>query len=207
MTRLLYGRDLVVASELDPTYLAILRNRFVNNPGVTVEQLDLNSEDYQGLREYKFDTVVCLNVLEHVEHDREALQHLYDVLVPGGRVILYVPADQKLFGSIDTTVGHFRRYSKEELDGALRDAGFVIEKSRYLNIIGRFGWWLNGQVFRRQHMPAGQSWIFDLMVPFIRRFEPENPTNGLSLLAIARKPEAAAAAERQEAALAVASAP
>ncbi len=192
MTRVLYGRDLIVATDLELPYLHILRNRFARNPTIEVERLDLNSDDCLALKRHEFDTVVCLNVLEHIEDHEGALQRLYEVLMPGGRLALFVPADQKLFGTMDTQVGHFRRYAREELRSLLEGAGFVTEKITYQNIFGRFGWWLNGRVLKRTHLPSGQSRLFDFFVPILRKLEPENPSRGLSLIAIATKPAAVA---------------
>jgi glycosyltransferase involved in cell wall biosynthesis len=192
MTRVLYGRDLIVATDLELPYLHILRNRFARNPTIEVERLDLNSDDCLALKRHEFDTVVCLNVLEHIEDHEGALQRLYEVLMPGGRLALFVPADQKLFGTMDTQVGHFRRYSREELQRVMEAAGFVTEKLTYQNIFGRFGWWLNGRVFKRAHLPAGQSRMFDYVVPILRRLEPKNPSRGLSLIAVGTKPLAVA---------------
>jgi glycosyltransferase involved in cell wall biosynthesis len=192
MTRVLYGRDLIVATDLELPYLHILRNRFARNPTIEVARLDLNSDDCLALKHHEFDTVVCLNVLEHIEDHEGALQRLYEVLMPGGRLALFVPADQKLFGTMDTQVGHFRRYSREELQRLIEAAGFVIDKITYQNIVGRFGWWLNGRVLKRAHLPGGQSRLFDLVVPILRRLEPKNPSRGLSLIAVARKPLASA---------------
>ena len=188
MTRVLYGRDLIVATDLELPYLHILRNRFARNPTIKVERLDLNSDECLALKHHEFDTVVCLNVLEHIEDHEGALQRLYDVLMPGGRLALFVPADQKLFGTMDTQVGHFRRYSREELQRLIEAAGFVTEKMTYQNIFGRFGWWLNGRVLKRAHLPRGQSRLFDLPVPILRRIEPKNRSKGLSLIAVATKP-------------------
>ena len=199
MTRVLYGRDLIVATDLELPYLHILRNRFSRNPTIEVERLDLNSDDCLALKHHEFDTVVCLNVLEHIEDHEGALQRLYEVLMPGGRLALFVPADQKLFGTMDTQVGHFRRYSREDLQRLIEAAGFVIDKITYQNILGRFGWWLNGRVLKRAHLPGGQSRLFDLFVPILRRLEPENPSKGLSLIAVARKPLAAADAATRSA--------
>jgi glycosyltransferase involved in cell wall biosynthesis len=195
MTRVMYGRDLIVATDLELPYLHMLRNRFARNPTIEVHRLDLNSDDCLALKHHEFDTVVCLNVLEHIEDHEGALQRLYEVLMPGGRLALFVPADQKLFGTIDTQVGHFRRYSREELQQLMEAAGFAMEKITYQNIFGRFGWWLNGRVLKRAHLPAGQSRIFDLFVPILRRLEPKNPSRGLSLIAIGVKPASAAVSD------------
>jgi len=199
MTRVLYGRDLIVATDLELPYLHILRNRFFRNPTIEVARLDLNSDDCLALKHHQFDTVVCLNVLEHIEDHEGALQRLHEVLVPGGRLALFVPADQNLFGTMDTQVGHFRRYSREELQQLMEAAGFETEKITYQNVFGRFGWWLNGRVLKRAHLPAGQSRLFDRFVPILRRLEPKNPKRGLSLIAVGRKRDAAAIAEPRSA--------
>jgi glycosyltransferase involved in cell wall biosynthesis len=188
MTRVLYGRDLIVATDLELPYLHILRNRFSRNPTIRVERLDLNSDDCLALKSHQFDTVVCLNVLEHIENDEGALQRLFEILAPGGRLVLFVPADQKLFGTMDTQVGHYRRYSREQLARVMENAGFTPEMMTYRNVFGRFGWWLNGRVLKRAHVPGGQSRIFDWFVPLLKRIEPANPRNGLSLIAVATKP-------------------
>ncbi|HEX8172254.1 MAG TPA: glycosyltransferase [Thermoanaerobaculia bacterium] len=197
MTRVLYGRDLIVATDIEVPYLHVLRNRFARNPTIRVAKLDLNSDDHLPLKDHAFDTVVCLNVLEHIEYDEQALHNLYDVLVPGGRLLLFVPADQKLYGTLDKQVGHFRRYSRESLQRVIEAAGFITDKITYQNRFGRFGWWLNGKVLKRTHMPAGQSRVFDMLVPLLRRLEPADPSNGLSLVAVATKPHAAEQAHTQ----------
>jgi glycosyltransferase involved in cell wall biosynthesis len=188
MTRILYGRDLIVATDVELPYLHILRNRFSRNPTIKVEPLDLNSDESLGLKRYRFDTVVCLNVLEHIEDDEAAARRIYELLEPGGKLALFVPADQSLFGSMDSQVGHYRRYSREQLTQVIEAAGFKAERVFYQNVFGRLGWWFNGQVLKRAHLPAGQSRIFDFFVPLLRRLEPAEPSNGLSLIAIATKP-------------------
>ena len=199
MTRLLYGRDLIVATDLEAAYIHILQNRFRRQPTIQVAKLDLESDDWKALRHHQFDTIVCFNVLEHIEHDVDALQRMRDLLVPGGRLLLFVPADQKLYGTLDKQVGHFRRYSAETLSSVIAAAGLEIRQMSYHNIFGRLGWWFNGRVLKRRHMPAAQSRIFDFFVPLLRRIEPRAPRNGLSLVAVAEKPLARPVAMGQDA--------
>ncbi|HVT02332.1 MAG TPA: bifunctional glycosyltransferase/class I SAM-dependent methyltransferase [Thermoanaerobaculia bacterium] len=188
MTRLLYGRELVVATDKETPYVDILRNNFRRRPGIAVEPLDLDSDEALELSRYCFDTVIALNVLEHIDKDTDAMRRIFGILKPGGKLVVYVPADQRLFGSLDETVGHFRRYDKKELAEKMTEAGFEVQKIFYQNRFGRLGWWLNAVVLRRTHMPGGQSRIFDIFVPFIRHIEKgrELPT-GLSLIAIGEK--------------------
>ena len=199
MTRVMYGRELIVATDVELPYLHILRNRFARNPTIRVAKLDLNSDDdCNALKDYRFDTIVCLNVLEHIEDDRGALRRLYSLLNPGGHLLLFVPADQKLYGTIDRQVGHFRRYAFDQLKELIESEGFQVPEIFHQNYFGRFGWWLNGRLLRRAHVPANQSRIFDLFVPILRKLEGKNPRKGLSLVAVAAKPQADAQAVRHD---------
>jgi glycosyltransferase involved in cell wall biosynthesis len=190
MTRLLYGRPLVVATDVEQPYIDTLRNKFRRRPGVEVEHLDLNDDRCLELAHYDFDSVVCLNVLEHVEDDEGALRRLHTLCGEGGTVAIYVPAGPSLFGTMDKVVGHYRRYTREELQAKMELAGFVVEKIFYQNSFGRLGWWWNGRVLRSAEMPGMQSKIFDRMVPLIRAIESTPPSRGLSLIALARRPGA-----------------
>ena len=195
MTRVMFGRSLIYATDNDIRYVHMLQNRFSRNPSIQVGTLDLASPEMLALQPMDFDTVVCLNVLEHVEDDIRALQQMHDVVAPGGHVLLFVPADQKLFGTMDVQVGHYRRYSLEGLRDAIESVGLATERIFYFNPFGRFGWWLNGRVLKRTHLPSGQSRVFDFLVPLLRRLEPRNPSKGLSLIAIAKRTETAARIE------------
>lgn len=189
MTRLLYGRELIVATDVEPAYLHILQNRFRRQPTIRIAPLDLEKDDdVAALRGFGFDTIVCLNVLEHIRDDVGALKRFHELLVPGGHLLLLVPAGQALFGSLDEQVGHYRRYAPDTLEPAIRAAGFEIRRLGYHNNFGRFGWWLNARVLKRRHIPGFQSRVFDFFVPLLRRLEAEQPANGLSLIAIAERP-------------------
>ena len=66
-----------------------------------------------------YDTIVYIDVLEHIEHDKAELEGAFRLLRPGGHLCVLVPANQALFTPFDTAIGHYRRYSKK----SLRDAG------------------------------------------------------------------------------------
>ena len=190
MTRLLYGRTLVVATDVEPAYLDILKNRFRRQPTIQVAPLNLeNDSDVNALKSHQFDTVVCLNVLEHIDDDVGALRRMLELLTPGGHLLLLVPAYQRLYGTLDEQVGHFRRYERDTLERAFEQSGLKLRRIGFHNTFGRFGWWLNGRVLKRRHMPSFQSRIFDWFVPLLRRLEGADPSKGLSLVAIAQRPE------------------
>jgi len=201
MTRFLYGRELIVATDKETPYIDRLRNAFRRRPGIIVERLDLDRDDAIDLSRYAFDTVLCINVLEHTADDVAALQRARQLLQPGGRIVVFVPAGKDLYGSLDRGVGHQRRYERDELQEKLRQAGFEVVEISYQNQIARFAWWLNSRVLNRQALPAAQSRVFDRLVPLLRALEGERPPSGLSLIAVGRKP-AAAPAEKTEAEMA-----
>ncbi len=190
MTRHMTGRELVVASDLDPVALEYLRGSFRDEPGVRIASYSfpLGEAERAELRSLAIDTVVCLNVLEHIERDTATLSDLFALLSPGGRLILIVPALRKLYGSLDEHLHHFRRYEKAELEEKVRAAGFELEDVRFLNRPGILGWWVNGRLLRRRVLPSSQLAAFKLLLPILKREEAHPPSVGMSLLAIARKP-------------------
>jgi glycosyltransferase involved in cell wall biosynthesis len=191
MTRFLYGRELVVATDKETPYLDRLRNRFRRTPGIVVERFDPDATDTKDLARYGFDTVTFINVLEHTSDDVAALRRAFEILQPGGRLVVFVPAGQDLFGTLDRAVGHQRRYERDELVEKLRQAGFEIDDVSYQNRVARLAWWVNSRVFRRRGLPSAQSRIFDRMVPLLKSFEGTKPSSGLSLIAVGRKAQAA----------------
>jgi glycosyltransferase involved in cell wall biosynthesis len=184
--------ELVVASDLDPVAVEFLRGTFRDEPRARVSSFafPLPPEMREELGRLRIDSIVCCNVLEHIENDEGTLADMLSILQPGGRLALLVPAMQRLYGSLDEQLRHFRRYEREELEAKLRRAGFEVEDLRFLNRPGVFGWWLNGKVLKRRVLPRGQLRAFGLVLPLLRREEANPPSYGMSLLAIARKPEA-----------------
>ncbi|HUR80793.1 MAG TPA: glycosyltransferase, partial [Thermoanaerobaculia bacterium] len=187
MTRFLYGRELVVTTDRETGYVDRLRNAFRRRPGIVVERADIESDSVLELAHYNFDTVTAINVLEHTTDDVAALRRAHQLLPAGGRVIVFVPAGQSLFGSMDQGIGHQRRYEKSELVEKLQQAGFEVEHVSFQNRIARMAWWLNAKVLGRKALPSGQSRVFDRLVPLFRSLEGENPSTGLSLIGVGKK--------------------
>jgi glycosyltransferase involved in cell wall biosynthesis/ubiquinone/menaquinone biosynthesis C-methylase UbiE len=185
-------RELYIASDIDTEHLARLAARLMHRPNVRTARVDLTRrEDFEPLRGL-VDTVVCLNVMEHVEDDRLALRNLYEVLAPGGRAIVLVPEGQSLYGELDAVLGHWRRYSEHELREKIEEAGFEIERVFGFNRVTRPGWWWNGRVLKRRTFSRLQLWFFDRLVWLWKRVDPWLPWAGVSLIAIGRKPAAGA---------------
>jgi len=191
ITTWLLPRDFYLASDINPNYLDYLKNLSLGKPYLHVDRIDLVDprcfERWQG----RFDTVVCLNVLEHVSDPLAALRNMNGALAPGGRVVLYVPQGQKLYSSLDEVLGHRCRYSKEELAGELRETGFELESMRDFNHLAIPGWYINGKLLKRRHFSRSQLKLFNMLVPAIRRVDGLVPGKGLGIIAVARKPAAA----------------
>lgn len=182
------GRQ-VVATEVVPSYRDHLVSLFRSAPLVEVSQFDLNCTAPPELVAAPFDSVVCLNVLEHIEDDLAALREMWRVLRPGGELALLVPAHPVLYGRFDQAVGHFRRYSKPLLLDLLRVAGFQVKSTVYFNCLAVLPWLLNGRILRRDYLPAGQTSLADRLVPLLKLERFIGPPCGLSLIAIAKKHE------------------
>jgi glycosyltransferase involved in cell wall biosynthesis len=189
MTRHLTDAELLVASDLDPVGVEYIKGVFrdAGNVRVASYRFPLSPAARDEVRALRVDTVVCLNVLEHIEDDKATLADFCDVLQPGGRLVLLVPALQKLYGTLDVHLRHFRRYEKVELTQKLAAAGFAVEDCRFVNRLGVFGWYVNGKILRRRVLPRMQLKAFKLMLPLLRREESNPPSFGMSLLAVGRK--------------------
>jgi SAM-dependent methyltransferase len=136
------------------------------------------------------DSLVAVNVLEHVEDDEAFLRAATRIVVPGGHLLLFVPAHQFLFGSLDAAFDHYRRYSKAGLSSVVSRAGWEPVSISNVNIAGILPWLIAGKIFRTTTLGHRQMRIFDrLVIPVMKRIESvREPFIGQSLLAIARNP-------------------
>jgi SAM-dependent methyltransferase len=167
LSEFLVDRERLVLTDTREEYLSRLRARFAGRRNVMVARLNL-PDDHGALAGQRFDTIICLNVLEHVEDDRGSLVAIRGMLAPGGRLVLLVPALPALYGSMDRELGHHRRYTRGALAGLLRATGFNVAHTEYFNLAGVPGWWLAGRVLRRPMIPAGSLRLYDLLVPLFR---------------------------------------
>lgn len=186
MTPWLLGCEHVVATDPEPEYLEVLRRRLAAQRNVEVRPLRLPDVP-QEWHEDRLDTVVLLNVLEHVEEDVQSLANLARILQPGARVVVFVPAVPALYGSLDRALGHVRRYTAKGLRTVFSEAHLEVERLRYYNVLGMLGWWFYGRVLGREILPAFEVGLFDRLVPVVARIEGfVRPPRGQSLLAVGR---------------------
>lgn len=176
-----YGQ--VFAIDIAEKYIKEIRKMINGNAGFG----DIESGKYF-FNGKQFDSVVCLNVLEHIRDDKQALKNLYKLLKNEGFLILLVPIHPFLYGKIDQSIGHFRRYREDKLIKSLNDAGFKIVKSRRLNFLGAIGWLVAGRIFKEEKIRKRQIKLFNFFAPLILLFEDLiEPAIGTSILVIAQK--------------------
>jgi SAM-dependent methyltransferase len=180
-------RKMYVASDIDGEHLARLGTRFHNRPNFQVCYCDV--ADPAAFRDFtaRFDSVICLNVVEHVEDDRMALANISSALVQGGRAIVLVPQDQSIYGTLDKVLGHYRRYAEAELRQRMEDAGLHVKQVIHFNRITRPGWYVNGRLLKRESFSRIQLWFFDRFVWLWRILERWLPWRAVSLIAVGEK--------------------
>ena len=188
LTRRLIPRDSYVASDVNPLYLQTLRSLTIDRPYLDVTITDVTQGTSFPRVEGGFDTVVCLNVIEHVDDDVGAVRNIRDVLGPDGRTIILVPHGPDVFGTLDEVLGHRRRYTEATLRKLVADAGLEVERIVRFNRVGWPAWWLNGKLMRRRTFGLLQIKILNLLTPIFRLIDRVLPFPPLSLIAIARHP-------------------
>ena len=195
LTRRLIPRDQYVASDVNPLYLSTLQSLTSDRPYLDVTLTDVTRGETFPAVEGGFDTVICLNVVEHVDDDVGALRNIRAALSADGRAIVLVPQGPEVFGTLDEVLGHKRRYTPATLSAAAAEAGFDVETVLHFNRVGRPAWWLNGRLLRRRHFGLLQVVLLNALTPVFRLVDRALPFDALSLIAVLR-PRAGAPAER-----------
>ncbi len=177
-----YGR--VVATEKSPQSLAALQQRFAGRTDIEVRSAD------DDLADRRFDAVVLVNVLEHIEDDIGALSGLARLLKPGGVVLVFAPALSQLMSDFDRSIGHFRRYERAELITAAYRAGLEVASADFVNSVGAAAWWVVARQLGRAPTSAASVKLYDsLVVPWLRRVEGQLTVPfGQSIFMVAKKP-------------------
>jgi SAM-dependent methyltransferase len=181
------GARRLLVLEPDDACLTVLRNRFEHDPRVTIAPEAVPDAPTLAAHAGQLDTVVCQNVIEHIEDDATAVGTMAASLRPGGVLTLQVPAHPRLYGQLDRVYGHHRRYTSKGLRAVLESAGLEVLELRPFNLLGTLGWIVNR---RRANPRVGPLSLraYEAMVPLWRPIEESlRPPWGLSLLAHARR--------------------
>ena len=188
MTRQLCARrKLYVATDLDPEHVANLSGSFRHRPTLRVAKLDAENPAHFVPFAAQMDTVICLNVLEHISDDLGTLQRIRTLLEPGGRLLLLVPNDPRAYGTIDKEIGHFRRYTKPGLYSLMEQAGYQMEQMLEFNRVSMPGWRVTGQILKARSLSVNGLRIFDTFVWLWRKIDSSLPWEPTSIIAIGRR--------------------
>ena len=187
-TRYLLDRELVVGIDIEPACAEKWQQAFPGQTNLIGTAMDATDPAFLELKQHRPDTVVCLNVLEHVEDHVTALKHMHAVLPSGGRALLIVPAYEALYGPIDHNLGHYRRYSKKPFSELAASLGFRADM-RYMNMVGCLGWWVNAKILKKTEQSEDQIKFFDsAIVPILSKLEAAvEPPFGQSIFAVLQK--------------------
>lgn len=186
------NEGLTALSDLRENYCTILRQRFANRKNLKgIFQIDLSTEDFAGKYTQllnQFDTVIALNVIEHINNDQLAIKNCNQLLKKNGRLIILVPAYKSLYNSLDKELGHFRRYTSRKLRDLLINQGMKMVAAKYFNGAGIFGWWVSGSIFKNKIISDKQLAIYNNLVPAFRLADKLIfNIMGLSVIAVAEK--------------------
>jgi SAM-dependent methyltransferase len=181
------GTAYYIASDINMEHLQRLQNRLYGRRQLHTMVCDVTDpSDFESMAD-PVDTVVCLNVIEHVQDAVGALRNIHRALRSEGRAIILVPQGQEIYGTLDKVLGHHKRYSEDELRSVMNAAGFEVETILAFNRISRPGWYLNGRILKRERITHMQLRIFDRLVPLWRKIDKYFPWPSTSIIAIGRR--------------------
>ena len=175
----------VTATEVDPSRLDVLTQKFADEPRVQVKGLDIFHPPAA-----EYSALVAFNVLEHIPADVDALRAAHRLVRPGGAVVMFVPAFEFAMSNFDRAVGHVRRYTVKSMTAAMQDAGLTVEQAGYVNIPGLVAWFVGMRLLRMTPGEGGLLATWDSQViPRTRRWESKHRAPfGQSVFAVARVP-------------------
>ena len=187
LTKQLVPRETYYATDINPLYLQMTNNLKVDKPYLSVAYLDLSDVSEFRDENRLFDTVICLNVIEHLDNDEQAMKNIADLLTSNGNAIVLVPRGQWVFGSLDKVLGHKRRYSKSMLKDLSEKAGLKVEKIIPFNRVGTIPWYLNGRILKKRTFGFFQILMMNLLTPIFRKIDRFIPVPSLSYIAVLKK--------------------
>jgi SAM-dependent methyltransferase len=165
------GRKIML-SDIRDNYCEFLHQKYGSDPNCEgVRNIDLvhpNFEvEYQDLLE-TFDGAFALNVVEHIQDDNLALANARKLLKKGGRLVILVPAYQSLYNNFDKALEHYRRYTKDSLCPIFEKNNFQVVHSQYFNLAAVAGWWVSGNLLKKEVIPSGQMKLYNFLVPIFK---------------------------------------
>lgn len=187
LTRQLIPRRNYYATDINLYYLEMTKKLMVDKPYLHVDFLDLNNISEFVKDKIFFDTIICMNVIEHMENDERAMHNVANLISKNGNAVILVPRGQWLFGSLDIILGHKKRYSKQTLENLSTNAGLKVEKIIPFNRISVIPWFINGRVLKKKTFGRFQIFIMNLLTPLFKKIDRFIPLPSLSYIAVLKK--------------------
>jgi 2-polyprenyl-3-methyl-5-hydroxy-6-metoxy-1,4-benzoquinol methylase len=179
-------------SDLRSNYVDYLHSQFDTHPRLRgIRKMDLVAPDFD--RQFsdlfgKFDSIVALNVVEHINDHEQAIANCKKLLAKDGHLIILVPAYQFLYNTFDKELEHFRRYTKKRLGNLLSGQGLQVIHRQHFNLIGMAGWFVSGSLLKKKTIPGGQMKLYNSLVPAFRLIDKVTFNQvGLSVIAVGKK--------------------
>jgi ubiquinone/menaquinone biosynthesis C-methylase UbiE len=156
--------------------------------GLLSEKHEIKSCFISELSNEKFDTILYVDVLEHIENDEEEIKNAFNLLSPNGKIIVISPAHNYLYTSFDQKIGHFRRYNKKMLRNLVVPST-KLKELKYLDSIGLFASLANKMILKTSEPKLNQIKFWDsYMIPLSKVIDPLIGFNmGKSIYAVFEK--------------------
>jgi SAM-dependent methyltransferase len=182
-------REIYLAIDLEQDLLDALREAYSDLPAVqTFAGSVTDAACRDRIVDDGIDTIVCSNLIEHIDDDRLALQRLSEALPVGGFLCLLVPALPALYGSFDAIDGHYRRYTKSMLRQRLQGLPLREHTLYYFNIVGAAGWFVKARLLQEQRHNEENFHLMNMITRLMRPVERlVHPPLGISLIAILQR--------------------
>jgi len=182
----------ITLSDIRDNYCEVLKQKYSSNPYLKdVINIDIVDPDFDKKHSSlfeTFDTIYAMNIVEHVKDDKTAIANCKKLLKKGGKLIILVPAYQKLYNVFDKELEHYRRYTQKSLDKIYTDNDINIIHRQYFNFIGLFGWWFTGSILKKKTIPGGQMKLYNSLVGIFKIIDKVVLNKmGLSVITVGQK--------------------
>lgn len=181
--------DSIIAIEPSEEMYPLLEQTARGHKGLIETHKKYFSDVRGEIKKKKVDAAVYINVFEHIEDDEQELKYLYETLPKGAHICIFVPAGPRLMSDFDRSIGHYRRYTKQELIDKAEAAGFTVKLARRFDIAGILPWYLKFTLMKSTKMEPGLAKVYDtFVVPVVSRVEKiGEPPFGKNVILVAEK--------------------
>lgn len=160
------GNDIDL-SDIRDQYINFLNDKFPNNKVLKIDLVHSDFDKVYGHLFGTYDLVFALNVIEHIENDKLAIKNICKLLKTNGIIYVLVPAYQSLYNNFDKSLLHFRRYTKKSLKKIFQ-SNLKFIKSWYFNFAGIFGWYLVGNILKKEIIPESNMKLYNFLTPIFK---------------------------------------